>query len=254
MEKAILEWRYNPSSYFENEIILDNDQIKLRISAGLVQLELKNYNSTIELTHNKYNNYIESFFISQMIEQRTSYEIKNVSTVIEHEDCSREIYVKPETTTHILRMPLRNKIVKIDKDGKIIYDPDEEEKKRQLDLSTKIQNVLDKDKIVHHLLESYQNSIKFPNDELVYLYEIKDAIKTYFKNKSTVLILLKISDADWSELGIICNKLPLKQGRHRGQMIGKLIDPKENELEKARSIAKNIIKSFINYLNHKNAL
>lgn len=72
--------------------------------------------------------------------------------------------------------------------------------------------------------------------------------QTYFGGKSKALKALKITNDEWSELGMICNKLPLKQGRHRGQMIGKLQDAK-NKIERARNLSQKILRSFISYLN-----
>ncbi|PKL81756.1 MAG: hypothetical protein CVV24_13660 [Ignavibacteriae bacterium HGW-Ignavibacteriae-3] len=250
MEKVFLEWTYIPKTYFENDIIVENDQIHLLISNGIAKMELKNYNPQIKASHQEYNNFIESHFISRMIENRIDYTIKEGATIIEHDDGHTEVILKPETITITVTLPNpKVKITGFDKDGNINYDSEEEERKKQQEFLSKIQNVLDKDEIVPHIIESYKNSIRFPKEELIYLYEIIDALQTYFKGKSEAIGRLKISTEDWSELGRICNNLPLKQGRHRGQMIGKLKDSKEGELEKARDISRKILRSFINYLN-----
>lgn len=251
MKKIILEWGYNPKTFFEKDVIIENEQYHLEISEGKIVLELKKYNSLI--THKDYNNFIESHFISRMIDNRVNYEIEEGATIFEDENGKRDIHIKPKTINLTATLSTKVSFTTRDKDGNIIYDSEQEEKNRQQEFLSKVQNVLDKYDIVPHLIESYKNSILHPNDELVYLYEIIDAIQTYFNGQSKARKILNIPKAEWSELGMICNKLPLKQGRHRGQMVGKLKDSK-SEIERARKLSQKIIHSFINYLNSLKAV
>lgn len=252
MKKIILEWKYDPKSYFESDIVFDDNELRMRMFDGSVKLELLNYNSDFEPDHEKYNSFVESYFIAEMIGKRTYYDLKIGAIVIEDNDGLKEEILIPWIVTHNMSFSAKVRVIKNDKDGNILYDSEEEEKKKLLELLKNIQNVYDKDEVVPHIIKSFKNSILFPDDELVYLYEIIDAIQTYFKSKSKALHELKISKANWSELGKICNKLPLKQGRHRGQMIGTIKDSSAFELETARSISKKIIHTFIDYLNRKN--
>lgn len=247
MKKLILEWEYKPKTFFEKEIIIKNEQYQIKIDKGKIILRLKKYDS--QVAHKEYHNVIVCYFISRMIDNRVNYELKEGATIIESENGKRNIQLKPETITLTTTLSAAKvSFKKFDKNGNIIFDSEQEEERKQQEFLSYIQNVLDKYDIVPHLVESYKNSISFPNDELVYLYEIIDAIQTYFGGKSKALKALKITNDEWSELGMICNKLPLKQGRHRGQMIGKLQDAK-NKIERARNLSQKILRSFISYLN-----
>ena len=248
MKKLFLEWIYNPKNFFANDIIAENEKYNLKISNGKIIIELKKYDP--QIAHKNFNNCVESYFISKTIKDRIIYEIKEGASIFEDENGKRSKSIKPEVIQFIKTLPLKKSIVtlKLDKEGNVIEDTEEKEKREMQEFLLKIQNALNKDKIVSHLIESYKNSIRFPNDELVYLYEIIDAIQTYFNGKSKALKALNITQAEWSDLGQICNSMPLKQSRHRGQMIGKLIDSK-NEIERARNISQKFIRSFINYLS-----
>jgi len=251
MGKAILEWGYNPKTFFEKDIIIENEQYLIEISEGKIILAPKKYDPKID--HKDYNNFIESHFISRMIDNRINYEIKEGAKIFEDENGRRDIHLKVETVSITATLSAKLSVTKYDKDGNIIFDSEQDEMKKKQEFLSQIQNVLDKYDVVPHLVQSYKNSIRFPNDELVYLYEIVDAIQTFFGGKSKALRVLNILNSEWSELGKICNKLPLKQGRHRGQMIGKLKDAK-SEIERARILSQKIIHSFINYLNGWKAL
>lgn len=245
MGKVILEWGYTPTNYFDNDIIVESDQYHLKISDGLVVVVLKTNDPDLTTSQKKYNNIIESHFIIQLIEKRIYYEIKERAPRVEHENGHADVYLKPDTIK-ITSSSYAN----LSPNGNIVSDTKEEERNKQKEFLLKIQNVLDKDKIVLQIINSYKNSILYPNDELVYLYEIRDAISTYFHSESNAKSRLKITNSELKELGRICNALPLKQSRHRGKMIDGFKDSKGGELETARSISRKIIHSFINFLDN----
>ena len=55
-------------------------------------------------------------------------------------------------------------------------------------------------------------AVKDLKNELVYLYEIRDAILAQFGSKKTALKQLGVSDEDWNVLGDLANNQPLIQG------------------------------------------
>jgi hypothetical protein len=66
------------------------------------------------------------------------------------------------------------------------------------------------DKAFHHgqlgaLLKSHHNSVRDPDNELVHLYEIRDALSARFGGDRPTRAALQINGADWSCLGQLCN-------------------------------------------------
>jgi hypothetical protein len=93
-----------------------------------------------------------------------------------------------------------------------------------------------------------------PDNELVHLYEIRDALATKFGGEGAVRSALGIRSKEWSSLGQRANSEPLRQGRHRGTKVGgELRDAVESELKDARGIARNMIEAYLYYLVGQNA-
>ena len=104
------------------------------------------------------------------------------------------------------------------------------------------------DALLRALLVSYRGSVRDPKDELVHLYEIRDALAKKFGGETTARATLGVSKHDWSELGRISNSLPVRQGRHRGQSPGASRDATEEELTTARRVAFGMIQRYLDYL------
>lgn len=96
---------------------------------------------------------------------------------------------------------------------------------------------------------TYPAAVKYPENELVHLYEIRDTLSKLFNGKKPACKALCLSASHWSRLGKLANDEPLKQGRHRGKSAGELRDASESELLEARNIACNFIESYLLYLD-----
>jgi hypothetical protein len=136
-----------------------------------------------------------------------------------------------------------------DKEGIVVVDTkrDRIEKIKGIaDLVRKFQ----KDEILVSMLKSHNSSLRDPNNELLYLYEIRDALSRKFGGEKVVISALKtISHSDWSWFGNLCNEEPLRQGRHRGKKYCELRDATNDELSKARGIAQAMIEGYFHYLD-----
>jgi hypothetical protein len=100
------------------------------------------------------------------------------------------------------------------------------------------------------LLRSYEDSVRDSNNELLYLYEIRDAFSLKFGGEIAAISALKtISRSEWSWFGNLCNNEPLRQGRHRGKRYSELRDATDDELSKARRFAQAMIEAYLHYLD-----
>jgi hypothetical protein len=98
--------------------------------------------------------------------------------------------------------------------------------------------------VLRRMLESYGRSVDDPANELVHLYEIRDAASNQYANEALARRALGISKNDWSKLGRLSNDEPLREGRHRGRQSGRLRNASEEELDSARLIARQIMEAF----------
>lgn len=102
------------------------------------------------------------------------------------------------------------------------------------------------------LLNSYKAAVKDPDNELVHLYEIRDALHRKFGNDKAALSTLEkfgLTRNNWKDFGNLANKASLRQGRHRGQNDGALCDATDDELFNARRIARTMIEAYLRYLD-----
>src|SRR5262245_48726103 len=67
-------------------------------------------------------------------------------------------------------------------------------------------------------------SVGFTARVVLWLYEIRDALKTKFRGKSGAINALRIAESQWNRLGDLANDQPLNQGRHRGLKADRLRD------------------------------
>ncbi|MFI5384560.1 MAG: hypothetical protein ACHQ50_00405 [Fimbriimonadales bacterium] len=97
---------------------------------------------------------------------------------------------------------------------------------------------------LRRMLQSYSRAVSDPDDELVHLYEVRDAAAEPYSNEGAARSALGIGKADWSTLGRLANNEPLRQGRHRGRQSAELRNATEDELKNARRVACQIIAAF----------
>ncbi|TWT39824.1 hypothetical protein KOR42_51520 [Thalassoglobus neptunius] len=106
------------------------------------------------------------------------------------------------------------------------------------------------------LIQSYEGALLHPDDEIVYLYEIRDALSKRFGGEKRMIAKLEIdgggpSDFKWTNFKELANAQPIKQGRHRGNHHGCLRDATQSELSNARNFALHLIRSYLHYLNQQ---
>lgn len=98
-----------------------------------------------------------------------------------------------------------------------------------------------RDPLSSHLMDSYKAAVNEPGNELVRLYEIRDALANHYGGEHEAKKRLNISRKNWSRFGAICNDEPLRQGRHNGRHIKNLRDTRAEELHEARELTKEFI-------------
>lgn len=101
------------------------------------------------------------------------------------------------------------------------------------------------DHVLASMLRSFDTAVRDPDNELVHLYEIRDALVARFGTEAAARTAIKLDKKRWSTLGRLCNDEPLKQGRHRGSKPAvPLRDATEGELSEARDIARAMIEAY----------
>ena len=242
------EWDFSPPDYFEEPINISRLNYNMSIANGKVVAEL---NSAIfdanPLVRKELHDALIARFLGVQLLTHRAYKLANSPTMAHvHLDGRRDIFIELESqciTSFMgsFDMQVTNKIGIITKDSK----KDRIEKKNAFaELVTKYST----DNLLNSLLKSYGAAVNDPNNELVHLYEIREALSKKLGKANVVKTKLSITSSHWSRFGLLCDNLPLNQGRHRGKFAGALRDANDSELNEARGTARAMIEGYLQHL------
>ncbi len=177
---VVLEWTFSPPDYFETPIEILRDDYTMIIADGKAEAKIDSaiYDANPSMRAALRNALNYQFLAFQLFSHR-KYELSN-STIIR--DGFKEYILECGTATIKLTCGAVD-FKKWDKDGNVVVDTKRdriEEKKRLADLINRHQA---DDKVLGLLLQSYYASRRDPNNELVHLYEIRDALSSKFAAK-----------------------------------------------------------------------
>lgn len=164
-----------------------------------------------------------------------------------HPDGRRDIFMEAEPGRIVISVNAVGFQV-IDKDGNVISDSKRDRTEKKKSFAELVTTHRATDGLLTSLLRSYDAAVRDPNNELVHLYEVREALSTKFGGETATRAALGISVSQWSRLGQLCNNEPLRQGRHRGKTGGAFRDATEAELTEARGSARAMIEAYLQHL------
>jgi hypothetical protein len=245
---AVLNWTFSPPDYFEEAIEILHQDYTMTIGDGHAQARVDSaiYEANSDMRERLCDVLTGQFLSVQMVSHR-AYELSSPTMTITHPNGRRDVFVEVQ--------PARAEAVvgKVDfritdKDGNITVDSRRDRIEKQKRLAKLITTYLPGDTVLASLFRSKTAAAHDPDNELVHLYEIRDALSAKFGGDTATRTSLGISRAQWSRLGALCNDEPLRQGRHRGENAGALRDASEAELIEARGIAQAMIEAYLQHL------
>jgi hypothetical protein len=245
---VVLEWKFSPRDYFEEVIEIARQEYTMTIADGQAHAKIDSaiYEANPNMRQNLHDALNDRFLGVQLLTHR-AYEISRSTMTRVHPDGRRDIFIEPEPTRiGISDGPVDLQVT--DKDGNVIADSKRDRIEKKKSLAELVTSHRATDDLLTSLLSSYTAAVRDPNNELVHLYEIREALSMKFGGENVTRTALGISAPQWSRLGQLCNDAQLRQGRHRGKTGGALRDTTEGELTEARSIARSMIEAYLQYL------
>jgi hypothetical protein len=242
------EWKFSPADYFEEAIEISRQDYTMSIAGGTVraQVDAGTYEADPDIRRRMHDALNDRFLGVQLLTHRP-YELSQSTKTRIHPDGRRDIFIEPEP----VRITLSGGSVDFqirDKDGNLIADSKRDRIEKKKTLAALVSTHRASDALLASLLRSQSAAVRDANNELVHLYEIREALSTKFADGSATRAILGIGAAEWSRLGQLCNDEPLRQGRHRGKAIATLRDATEDELAEARAISRNMIEAYLRHL------
>ncbi|MET3717089.1 hypothetical protein [Pseudomonas sp. PvP001] len=255
-----LTWRYSPADIVSEELALDIEGHRLTVAEGLATLEIDggtfDQDPTIQARAvDSFKSILNGFEIYY----RNPVVISIPQMVRKHADGHQTHYVELEPANITVSVSCSVKI--IDQCGNVIVDDEVERKKferqRVAIISSQAQSLGYKlakhpaDVLLVRLVDSYKNSISNPNNELVYLYEIRDALANRFGGEKGACSILGLPRGAWGRFGLLCNQSPIYQSRHRGKKYSEsdMRHASTTELQEARDFALSMIYGYMSYLD-----
>jgi hypothetical protein len=246
--KIEIEWNYTPPSYFEEQIICERKGYSIKIEDGHITARM---NADVfdsqpgfrdSLTQ-KLNNY----FLGAQLIRRQAFEIHGGAINRVWPDGRRDTTLVVQSAVH--KHTVENvDLVSTDDEG-VVHDTRRDRIDTTKNLSELSARYAATNRTARKMLYSFDAAVRDPENELVYLYEVWEALQTKFGGEKKTQNALGILRSDRSRLMHLANEL--NQGRHRGSHAGSLRNATTDELDEARAIAGNMIKSYLNYLDQQ---
>ena len=239
--KTELEWSYQPQDFFEERLVFALTDGELVADAGKATLTLTiPTNPVFAADLQRYKDEVCGVFEVRQLITHNKYEL-NGPDIKKDGTRNLSLFAVSADLTMTAGHP---DLVIIDASGKIVNDTKAERLASDMTMMTSLSPKLVQSTILHGILRSYSQAVRDPQNELVHLYEIRDAIAKEFGGESGAKSALGITRVDWSTLGRLANDQPLLEGRHRGQKLDELRPATQEELAEARRIACKMIQAY----------
>lgn len=247
---VLLEWSFTPKDYFEDEIRIERRGYEMVIKDGIVEARINPevYDEEHKMRASLHHDLNARFLGVQLLTHKP-YELSEASMCRLHQDGRKDVTIFPGTGVITITSGNVDLVVK-DRDGNVVSDTRRDRVEKKKDLA-ELAETYSSDTVAASLLASYKAAVYDPENELVHLYEVRDALVKLFTGEKLARKELGLSAPDWSRLGHLANNKHLKQGRHRGQSAGELRDATLDELKEARIIARNFVEAYLVYLDER---
>lgn len=129
--------------------------------------------------------------------------------------------------------------------GNVVSDTKAERKTREDAFAQRAANKAPKSPILRRVLASSRTAASDSANELVHLYEVRDALAEHYGGEKGARATLGIPASEWDRLGRLANDPAIAQGRHRGRKVGPQREATVDELTEVRSIVRDWVERLV---------
>jgi hypothetical protein len=240
-----LEWIYRPGDFFETRCDFTGDGYSLRIDAGQALATLHTPIDPVPTQlEEKIADHVKILLLARQLQVHRVYEAEG-PRISYYQDGRKRVSL--QLTSNTLNMTGGVDVVQTDESGRVVRDTRLERiALEQHDLQRLIEKARQVP-TVRAVLESYGQGVADPKNELVHLYEVREALATHFGSELNARTVLAISKAKWQRIGDFANNQPFEQGRHRGKHPNRR-SATDEELGEARQLVSSWIRDFVRAL------
>jgi hypothetical protein len=246
----LTNWIYAPEDIFEKEFELSQPNHTIRVGKGTFEVVVTgNLSRDDRAIRDEIERELRALLAGAQIgaDSPVTLELKSFARTASDGRRGRGVTIFAETAMMRVTMGTPDIIIK-DKDGNVVSDTKAE---RIVAKQTRGQRILRhrSDATLSAIIASYQASLDDRANALVHLYEIRDALKSKFRNEKSAIATLGIGSA-WKYIGKLADNEAIREGRHRGTFSAAgLRAATADELSNAREAAAALIEAYLDYLD-----
>ena len=251
-EKVVLEWKYTPPDFLRAPFARNNDNYEIEIDNGQIRSTTSSeFYDSDENARIIIHKEIIDLFLGAQTTGFKSFKISKptVSRTGPDDRLNFTVFLTPLVSHGVLSDKIE--LIVKNKNGNIIEDSKSNRIKAERCFAELAAKHNKTDKIARSILNSFNNAVNDPPNEFIHLFEILESLCRRFDNEKKLRDVLGISRNRIRQLRILSNTEPLLQGRHRGRNIDGLRDATNQERDEARSIARELIHNYFEYIDTK---
>jgi hypothetical protein len=254
----ILRWHFSPPEFFEEPVAFETAHGRIEVGLGKAEMRAPIsvfQSSTAAAVCSLMHIELSARFIGAQVQSHSSFVLERPAISILHSDGTITALAFAGIGTVRAVAPGID-FISTDENGNVVHDSRKERITRKRELAELAARHFDHP-VANALLRSHAASVTDPENELIHLYEIRDALTAEFpdppgtKRDQKGSAAATAVGAELEKLTrlheLACN-LPLAQGRHRGTHRGRLREATKEELEEARSITRAMIEGYLRLL------
>lgn len=158
-----LQWSFSPVDYLENQVLPDLSLGRLEVSNGSITLAIFHRQSVFdEELRLRLHRELDDLLQAISILTHRPYRLRQLNACKASEDGQEEVFIFSEELT-----------VAVSLSAGRFFTEEQHEKERVFLMGVQRHN---SDPLLRSLIESYGRAIKDPRNELIHLYEIRDAL------------------------------------------------------------------------------
>lgn len=239
-----LKWSFNPPSFFTEDSEVSTDQFTVCITAGTAYArcsgELYDADPGIRQSMEEA---VVARLRARLMFTNSCYELSGATITRFHSDDRKGVIL--EVKPGELKIVPQTLGIRLGQGQGRVVDSIQEQARKENEVSELIWRHWT-DSTLQLLLDAIDRANRNPSTALVHFYEVREALAVRFGGEKTAKKEIGMAGS-WSELGRLCNKVPVLQGRHSGSAT-ELRDATLGELDKAKRIARDMVDGYLQHL------
>ncbi len=242
-ERTELEWVFKPSDLFEAPYRHAGSTFDLSLDAGRAVAILSVAQDPVSPgIEERVRILVESACLVRQLQVHREFSLEG-PTIYQYEGDRKNVSIRLRGVQAVMSAG-RVDVLVTDPTGNVVRNSRAERMSHDGQAIDSLAPKLARSPALRSLFESYSRAVADSKDELVHLYEIRDALSRHYGNEQSARDALGISKLEWQRLGVLANVEPLEEGRHRGRHPAGRRLASTAELHEARELAQRWITAF----------